>query len=168
MGVPPHETMPYEENLRVAERIVRRFREAGIQCELSWFDGYTMVPSRRKGCGDWWMDKFIAAQNIKHFRDRLRSEPDQVTRATLQKLLVQEEDKLAADLALLEDLDKEIAKCDAVIERQKALVVTLESKGSDGGTARALLDGLIQTKFLHFKYRNSVLGRMQRSSNAAC
>jgi hypothetical protein len=79
------------------------------------------------------MDRLIAAQNIKHFRDRLRCEPDQVTRATLQKLLVQEEDKLAADLALLEDLDQEITKCDAIIERQQALLVNIESNGGDGG-----------------------------------
>jgi hypothetical protein len=84
------------------------------------------------------MDRFIAAQNIKHFRDRLRCEPDQVTRATLQNLLVQEEDKLAADLALLDDLDQEIAKCDAIIERQQALVVTIESKGSDSRVAGLL------------------------------
>jgi hypothetical protein len=33
------QTQPtYEEKLRVAERIVERFREAGIECELRWID----------------------------------------------------------------------------------------------------------------------------------
>jgi hypothetical protein len=114
------------------------------------------------------MNKFVARENIKHFRDRLRYEPDQATRATLQKLLVQEEDKLVADMALLQDLEREIAKCDGLIERQQALVVTIEGNGGDGGTARALLDGMIHTKFLHYKYRESVVGRMQRSRDTAC
>jgi hypothetical protein len=44
------------------------------------------------------MDRYIARENIKHFRDRLWSEIDQDVRARLQQLLVAEEDKLAANL----------------------------------------------------------------------
>jgi hypothetical protein len=44
------------------------------------------------------MDRFIARENIRHFRDRLWSESDPDTRLRLHRLLLAEEDKLAADL----------------------------------------------------------------------
>jgi hypothetical protein len=42
------------------------------------------------------MDQFVARVNIGHFRDRLLRETNPETRAFLQKLLVEEEDKLGA------------------------------------------------------------------------
>ena len=41
------------------------------------------------------MEKFIETQNIEAFRNRLQTEIDPVTRATLIQLLMQEEAKLA-------------------------------------------------------------------------
>jgi hypothetical protein len=64
------------------------------------------------------MDGFIARENINHFRDRLRSEADPTVRLTLQKLLAEEEDKLAKDQGLLADLAREIVKCQQWIEGQ--------------------------------------------------
>jgi hypothetical protein len=106
---------------------------------------------------------FIARKNVQHFRDRLRSEADPATRATLQKLLVQEEDKLTADLALVDDLEREISRCDAIIERQEALVVRLNSNGSDEATARTLLGALAETKTIHQQYRERVAIRIANS-----
>jgi uncharacterized protein with von Willebrand factor type A (vWA) domain len=54
------------------------------------------------------MDRFIALENINHFRERLMSEINTTLRSTLQRLLLQEEDKLAKDLGLLDDLAREI------------------------------------------------------------
>jgi hypothetical protein len=56
------------------------------------------------------MDRFIARENIRHFRDRLISETDPTVRSSLQRLLVEEEDKLAKDLELLADLAHATAK----------------------------------------------------------
>src|SRR5215467_13037231 len=83
----------------------------------------------------------VTRANINHFRDRLRSETDAASRSILQNLLVQEEDKLAADFALLDDLSREIVKCHQWIERQRGLVGTLERDGRDATTASALLNG---------------------------
>jgi hypothetical protein len=86
------------------------------------------------------MDRFIALANISHFRDRLRSEADPATRSTLQKLLVEEEDKLAKDLGLLDDLAREIAKCQQWIEKQQLRIADLERDGHDATVAIALLN----------------------------
>jgi hypothetical protein len=75
------------------------------------------------------MDRFVARENINHFRDRLRSDADPTTRSTLQKLLVEEEDKLAKDAGLLADLAREIVKCQKWIEKQQALVEEFERDG---------------------------------------
>ncbi len=42
------------------------------------------------------MDKFIARANIAHLRDQLVGEQDETTRHTLQRLLAEEQAKLAA------------------------------------------------------------------------
>jgi hypothetical protein len=82
------------------------------------------------------MDRFIARANIDNFRDRLRSETDQTVRSLLHKLLVKEEDKLAADLELLDDLSREIAKARSgfgtnkrASQRRNATVVMLQHLG---------------------------------------
>jgi hypothetical protein len=91
------------------------------------------------------MDRFIAQENVNHFRDRLRSEADPTVRSTLQRLLVEEDDKLAKDLGLLDDLAREIAKCRRWIEKKQVLVEDLERDGRDVTTARALINGVTET-----------------------
>ena len=105
---------------------------------------------------------FVAQANINHFRDRLRSETDAASRSALQKLLVQEEDKLSADFALLDDLAREIVKCQQWIERQRVLVGTLERDRRDPTTARALLNGLTESLIIHQDYRQRVATRLEQ------
>ena len=42
------------------------------------------------------MDRFVARQNIEHYRDMLAKEPDEHKRAVLARLLAEEEAKLSA------------------------------------------------------------------------
>jgi hypothetical protein len=72
-----------------------------------------------------------------------------------------EEDKLAADVGLVDDLEREIAKCDAMIERQQALVAGIEANGGDGAPARILLEAVTEAKFLHQQYRQRVAIRIE-------
>jgi hypothetical protein len=76
---------------------------------------------------------------------RRTSEANPIKRSTLQKLLVAAEDKLAKDLGLLNDLAREIAKCQEWIASQRLLVENLERDGHDVTTARALLNGVTET-----------------------
>ena len=89
------------------------------------------------------MDRFVAIQRIRRFRDLLNGELDFVQRARLRKMLVEEEDKLGASLALLDDVESEISRGDLLIARQSARVATME-RGEQIGVeqARTLLDSL--------------------------
>jgi len=110
------------------------------------------------------MDRFIARENIKHFRDRLWTERDPEIRARLQRLLVEEEDKLTADLELLANLEKHIADGNRRIEWQQVLVETMERDGHDGvKRARDLLDGMIESQRLHTNYRERILIEIDRN-----
>ncbi|MBV9740659.1 MAG: hypothetical protein JOZ30_13540, partial [Hyphomicrobiales bacterium] len=50
------------------------------------------------------MDRFIARENIRHFRELLWMETDPDVRARLQNSLIEEEDKLGASYDLLADV----------------------------------------------------------------
>jgi hypothetical protein len=109
------------------------------------------------------MDRFIARANIDHFRERLMSETDSTIRSALQRLLVEEEDKLAKDLELLADLARATAKFQQRIEKQRVLVETLEGDGRDGAMARTLLNGLTESLILHQAYHQRVATRVEQS-----
>jgi len=106
------------------------------------------------------MDRFVTRVNINHFRDQLRSETDAALRSQLQKLLVEEEDKLAADLALLADLAREIAKYQQWIEKQRLRIEDLERDGHDATAAIALLNRVTETLIIHQEYRQRVATRL--------
>jgi hypothetical protein len=96
------------------------------------------------------MDRYIAQENIRHFRDRLSWEVNPKTRTLLQQLLVEEEDKLGADLELLADIQQYLEDGHQRIEKQRALVAIMERDGHKGlDQAKVLLDGLLETQFLH-------------------
>jgi hypothetical protein len=110
------------------------------------------------------VDRFIARENIKHFRDRLWSENDRDTWSRIQKLLVAEEDKLGADLELLADIERHIADGSQRIERQQALVAIMQRDGHDGlPVAQALLDGMIEGQILHVAYRERTLTAIKQN-----
>lgn len=109
------------------------------------------------------MDRFIARENIRHLRGRLASESDTGVRARLARLLVEEEDKLAADLELLADVDRHIGDGRLRIDRQRALVATLERDGHAGlGHARILLYAMLDSEALHTTYRERILIKIER------
>jgi hypothetical protein len=109
------------------------------------------------------MDRFVAQENINRFRDRLRSETNAALRSLLQKMLVDEEDKLAADSELVADLAREIVKCQQWIEGQRLRIEGLERDGHDAAPAMALLNGVRETLTIHQEYRQRVATRLERN-----
>src|SRR5215470_14283989 len=108
------------------------------------------------------MDRFVTRANINHFRDQLRSETDAALRSQLQKHLVEEEDKLAEDLALLADLAREIAKYQQWIEKQRLRIEGLERNGHDARAAIALLSGVTETLTIHQEYHQRIALRLEQ------
>jgi hypothetical protein len=104
------------------------------------------------------MDRFVARENIRHFRDRLWLEVDRHARARLQELLIAEEDKLGKDLELLADIDRHLSDGNRRIDSQRTRVNTMERDGHNGlAQARILLDCMVETQLLHRAYRRRVL-----------
>jgi hypothetical protein len=105
------------------------------------------------------MDRFIARANVRHFGDRLRTESDGELRCRLQKLLIEEEDKLGRDLQLLADVERTIASFDVLIHAQAAVVATFDGReGDDFAKARTFLDGLVETHTLYKDYHRRLAG----------
>ena len=110
------------------------------------------------------MDRFIARENIRHLRTRLWSEDDAATRTCLQRLLIEEEDKLGASLELLADIERHIDDGHQRIARQRVLVASMQRDGHAGLTlANSVLDTMIDTQGLHERYRVRVLADVERS-----
>jgi hypothetical protein len=109
------------------------------------------------------MDRFIARENIKHLRNRLWSEDDAVVRGSLQKLLVEEEDKFGASIDLLSDIDRHIDDGNHRIARQRDLVATMQRDGHAGlALATSVLETMIDTQGLHERYRVHILAAVER------
>ena len=109
------------------------------------------------------MDRFIAQENIKHLRNRLWSESDAGMRASLQKLLVEEEDKFGACVEQLADIERHIDDGHRRIERQRLLVASMERDGHAGlSLATSILETMIDTQGLHERYRVRVLAAVER------
>lgn len=130
-------------------------------------EGVPLVPRSllfRRDAKDEPMDRFIARENIKHFRDRLCSEVNQDVRARLRELLVAEEDKLAANLELLANIDEHISDGNRRIDRQLALVNAMERDGHNSlAHAKVLLACLTESQLLHQEYRRLVQIRIDQS-----
>ena len=104
------------------------------------------------------MDRFIARENIKFYSNRLRTEADAATRSRVRLLLVEELDRLGADLEFIVEIERAISAFDALIKTQRNLVMMLEHDGLDGdGRARALLNGLLESKAVHRSYHRRTL-----------
>jgi hypothetical protein len=109
------------------------------------------------------VERFIARQNVAHFRKELTSEISPERRAGLLRLLVKEEDKLGLDLQQLADLERYIAEAKIRVARQQGIIASLEADERDTAIARALLDTYVQPLDLHEKLRQKVIGRLEQN-----
>ena len=108
-------------------------------------------------CGALLMNHSAGRENIKLLSTRLKSELHPTVRSRLQKLLIEEEDKLGADLQFLAEVEQAIISFEAVIETQKKLVATLQQSGSDVTRELTTLNGLRATHALCQMYRQKII-----------
>src|SRR3569832_2024246 len=110
------------------------------------------------------MDRFIARENVRHLRVRLCSENAPGVRSQLQRLLIEEEDKLGASYELLADIERHIDDGNRLIERQRVIVQAMQRDGKAGqDAANSLLDALTDSQGLHTHYRKLVLIEIERN-----
>jgi hypothetical protein len=105
----------------------------------------------------------LPGKTFLRFRDLLRSEIGLTRRADLQKLLIEEEDRLGFSFEQLENIEQEIAKGDERIQWQRILVATMEREGRDATIAKALLENLTQIQTMYQRYRQTILAAIDRN-----
>lgn len=110
------------------------------------------------------MDRFIARENIKHFVDRLQTETDDCTRATVQRLLIAEEDKFAKLSERLDMVDQNILRIADLAVLQRAKVNDMRLDGDGAALAHRHLANLEQLYELFVTSRQRVVIMMDKSS----
>ncbi len=112
------------------------------------------------------MDRFIARENIRHYRDMLLSEIEPEVRSRVHKLLV--EDKLGKDLPLLVDIERHIADGAQRIEAQQSRVCVMQADGHDVGRAQAFLNGMMESQRILIRYHQLVANEIGRNHLLDC
>jgi len=109
------------------------------------------------------VDRFIARENIKHFHEILLSDIDRGERSRVQKLLIEEIDKLGKDLELLADIERHIADANRRIAAQRLRVEVMQRDGQNSvESARAFLEGMMESQRLFANYHQLVAREVQR------
>jgi len=91
-------------------------------------------------------------QNVERFRAHLNNETNPERRILLQRLLVEEEDKVGATFELLEGVQRAIANCKRQIAELSSLLKTIQTDGRGGTVAKAQLETLTDSQRLHEAY----------------
>lgn len=110
------------------------------------------------------MDRFIAKENIKHFVDRLQTEEDGLTRVTLQKLLIAEEDKFAQLSERLDMVEQNIVRISdlAVLQRARVNDIRAGQNGHDANLAHQHLSNLEKLYDTFVAYQRLVVKELDR------
>jgi hypothetical protein len=85
------------------------------------------------------MDAFIAQENLAHFRNRIESGAEPVTRATLLKLLVEQENMLGLTHQQLRRTDEHIEQLRRLIAVQVEIIEKMTRTGMDTKRADLVL-----------------------------
>ena len=110
------------------------------------------------------MDSTIISDlNVARFVDRLQLEPDPATRASLKRLLIEEEDKLGRRAERLGKLQHYIEEGSRRIALQKALVENLIAKGDDLSLAKRTLTNLVEIQRIFEQYREAIVDAIDRN-----
>jgi hypothetical protein len=85
------------------------------------------------------MDRFIARENVKHYRRELENGLNEPARATMLRLLVEEENHLGLTHEQLAKLDGHISRLSEIMARHVELTDKLQSNGQTSDRASMVL-----------------------------
>jgi len=102
------------------------------------------------------MDKFIAEQNVTHFRNELENGADGPRRSTLLKLLVEEENRLGLTRQQLEEMERQIERIKLVMAEQTETVALLKANGHPVEKAEKSLANLADLVIVHDERRKKI------------
>jgi len=107
--------------------------------------------------------QFVSDLNVARFLEKLRLEDDPAIRASLQRLLLEEEDKFGRGADRIGNVQRHIAEGSRQIALQKALIARLRINGQDVRRAENTLRNLIEIQRIFERYRQVVLDAIDRN-----
>ena len=102
------------------------------------------------------MHRFIARENVRHFRHELENGVDEPARATMLKLLVEEENWFGRTREELNKLDRHISRLSEIMARHVDLMDKLQSMGSPLGRAPIVLATLRDVMATYLAHRQTI------------
>ena len=102
------------------------------------------------------MHRFIARENVKHYRRELENGVDETSRATVLSLLVDEENRFGHNREELSKLDRHIARLREIIARHVDLMDKLESIGHPLERAPVVLATLNELMATYLAHRQTI------------
>lgn len=102
------------------------------------------------------MDKFVAHENIKHYRRELENGVSEPTRATMLKLLVEEENYLGHTREQLGKLDRHISRLSEIMARHVDLMDKLQSMGQPSERASMVLATYNDLMAVYIAHRQTI------------
>jgi hypothetical protein len=107
--------------------------------------------------------KFVAMQNVKHFRTKLHNEVNPDRRVLLQRLLVEEEDRVGASSEVLAGVQRAIDDYTRQIAELTSIIKTLQIDGPGATVAKAQLETLTDSLELHKTYCRKLQSKLTRT-----
>jgi hypothetical protein len=107
--------------------------------------------------------QFVNDLNVARFLDQLRFEHDPATRASLRRLLLEEEDKLGRSIERLRKVQRYVAEGSRRIALQKALIARLKADGNDVTLAETTFKNLIDIQKILEQYRQVLLNSIDEN-----
>lgn len=102
------------------------------------------------------MDRFVARENVNHYRRELENGVDETTRATMLRLLVEEENHLGHTREQLAKLDRHILRLTEIMARHVDLMDKLRSNGSPLGRAPMVLATYNDLMAVYLAHRQTI------------
>ena len=106
---------------------------------------------------------FTTTTSFAFFDELFRSNGDAIRRATLLRLLVEEEDKLGCGLERLELANERMATGHKLITKQQTRLSELAHDGDGAKAANELLETLLQTQAQFERYRQRILKNLHHN-----
>ena len=102
------------------------------------------------------MDRFIVQKNITHYRRQLENGVDEPRRATMLRLLVEEENHLGHTREQLAQLDGHISRLNEIMERHLDLMDKLQSIGHSSERAWMMLGTFNDLMAVYIEHRQKI------------
>jgi hypothetical protein len=111
------------------------------------------------------MEKFVARQNVAHYRRQLEHGVDGARRATLLRLLIEELTCLGFTNEQLGNLDRHIARLGKIMARQVELIGRLQLAGESVEQPELILATLNDVMVAYLAHRQKINAALGSSPN---